>query len=334
MLSLFLDIPDWARSALILGLGWLGFGSRQFIKVEHMIRSQITLKQLEAFAFVVDMGTFRAAATALGTTQPNISARITALEAALKETLLIRDAGAVRLTAKGERLLVKTREVLRAGEALIEDAGRQDLIEETLRLGVTELVACTWLQRYVRLMKEAYPKLRIQLEVDLSTAIDARLREGQLDLALQTGPFKPSSFACEDLGEERYGWVVNSDLRGRVPARPSLAALFDLTIITHAQHTQACAALHLVAKERGLSRERIVHSSALSACVPMVLEGLGAALLPERLVSAELATGELHRLEPDWLPDPLSFYARYAPARAALYVAKSAQIAKAAMQVS
>lgn len=41
-----------------------------------MIKSQITLKQLEAFAFVVDNGTFRAAAWALGTTQPNISARI------------------------------------------------------------------------------------------------------------------------------------------------------------------------------------------------------------------------------------------------------------------
>ena len=77
-----------------------------------MIKSQITLKQLEAFVFVVDTGTFRAAATALGTTQPNISARITALEAALDETLLIRDAGSVRLTVNGERLLQKTREVL------------------------------------------------------------------------------------------------------------------------------------------------------------------------------------------------------------------------------
>lgn len=63
-----------------------------------MIKSQLTLKQLEAFAFVVDSGTFRAAASALGTTQPNISARITALETALDVILLIRDAGSLRLT--------------------------------------------------------------------------------------------------------------------------------------------------------------------------------------------------------------------------------------------
>lgn len=297
-----------------------------------MIKSQITLKQLEAFAFVVDTGTFRAAASALGTTQPNISARITALEASLNETLLIRDAGSVRLTANGEKLLAKTREVLWAAEALIEAAGRQDLIDETLRLGVTELVACTWLQGFLRLMKEAYPKLRIQLEVDLSTAIDARLMEGQLDLALQTGPFRSKTFANDALGQENYCWVANSDLIRDISSKPTLAELFDQTILTHAKHTQACSTLHDIATKRGLPNERIVHSSALSACVPMVLEGLGVALLPMRLVGAEIASGELHVVDADWLPEPLSFFARYAPSRSARYVKQAAQIAKGAMQ--
>ena len=297
-----------------------------------MIKSQITLKQLEAFAFVVDSGTFRAAASALGTTQPNISARITALETALNVTLLIRDAGSVRLTVDGEELLQKTREVLWAGEALIEEAGRQELIEETLRLGVTELVACTWLQTFLRLMREAYPKLRIQLEVDLSTAIDARLMEGQLDLALQTGPFRSKAFATEPLGQEPYCWVGHPGVIEDLNARPSLPELFELTVVTHAKHTQACAALHTMAKTNGLRPERIVHSSALSACVPMVLEGLGVALLPERLVEAEITVGDLHQVAADWLPDPLSFFARYAPARSARYVEKAAQLAKVAMQ--
>ncbi|MEJ6399429.1 LysR family transcriptional regulator [Yoonia sp. 208BN28-4] len=297
-----------------------------------MIKSRFTLKQLEAFAFVVDTGTFRAAAAALGTTQPNISARITALETALNVVLLIRDAGPLRLTSDGEKLLQKTREVLWAGEALIEEAGRQELIEETLRLGVTELVACTWLQGFLRLMKDAYPKLRIQLEVDLSTAIETRLMEGQLDLALQTGPFKTRNFTNDALGQEHYCWVANTELHQRIDDQPTLDHLFDLTVITHAKHTQACAALHNVAKARGLGAERIVHSSALSACLPMVLEGLGVALLPERLVAAEVVAGNLHKIQSDWLPDPLLFHARYAPARAARYVQKAAQIAKTAME--
>lgn len=297
-----------------------------------MIKSQITFKQLEAFAFVVDTGTFRAAASALGTTQPNISARITALEAALDARLLIRDAGSVRLTADGEKLLQKARDVLWAAEALLEDAGRRELIAQTLRLGVTELVACTWLQDFLRRIKEVYPNLRVQLEVDLSTAIDARLMERQLDLALQTGPFQSAGFDSLSLGTEAYCWVANADLFQKVGNKASVADLFEQTIVTHAKHTQAGSALHHLATEQGLRKDQIVHSSALSACVPMVVEGLGVGLLPQRLVQHGIAEKTLHPIEANWLPDPLSFHARFAPARTARYVSHAAQMAKAAMQ--
>lgn len=296
-----------------------------------MIKSQITLKQLEAFAFVVDTGTFRAAATALGTTQPNISARISALESALDTTLLIRDAGSVRLTSKGKRLLEKARQVLWAGEALIEEAGQQVLIEERLRLGVTELVACTWLQEFLRLLKGAYPKLRVQLEVDLSSVIETRLMEGQLDLAFQNDPFKSSAFASDALGSESYCWVANPNLIAEIGRSPRAGDLFQHTILTHSKDTQAGHALHAFAESQGLGRHQIVHSSALSACVPMVLEGLGIALLPKTLVRGEIASGNLLEIAFDWLPDPLSFYARYAPTRAPLFVAKAAKLASRAM---
>ncbi len=103
------------------------------ILCDDMIKSQITLKQLEAFVFIVDKGTFRAAATALGTTQPNISSRIATLESMLDVVLLHRDAGSVRLTEKGVALLQKARVVLLSAEAFLEEAGRRDLIEERLR---------------------------------------------------------------------------------------------------------------------------------------------------------------------------------------------------------
>jgi len=297
-----------------------------------MIKSRITLKQLEAFAFVVDTGTFRAAATALGTTQPNVSSRIAALEEALGTRLLTRDAGSVRLTSKGEVLLAKARDVIRAGESLIEEAGRQDLIEQRLRLGVTELVACTWLQDFLRRLKEAYPKLRVQLEVDLSTVIEARLIEGHIDLAFQSGPFKANTFTSIPLVTESYCWLANKDVLAKTDRGADLAHLFEHTVLTHAKHTTAGHGLHNEAKNNRLDRGQIVHSSALSACVPMVLEGLGVGLLPERLVAAELRSGTLNKIDSNWLPEPLSFYARYAQQRAPLFVSKAAELASKAAQ--
>ncbi|MCH2164505.1 MAG: LysR family transcriptional regulator [Marinovum sp.] len=292
-----------------------------------MIKSQITLKQLEAFAFVVDTGTFRAAAAALGTTQPNISSRMSALESALDVRLLYRDAGSVRLTEKGTELLVLTRDILRAGEALLEAAGRQDMIEERLRLGVTELVACTWLQSFLRRLRQDYPNLRVELEVDLSRQIEERLREGQIDLALQNGPFAFQTARQQPLARETYVWVANAELAQGLAAGPSVERFFDRSVLTHARHTEAGRALHELATARGYDTSRIVHSSALSACVPMVIEGMGVALLPGSLVSADLDAGRLVTLTSDWTAPDLAFFARYNADRAPRFVAKASDIA-------
>ena len=295
-----------------------------------MIKSQITLKQLEAFAFVVDTGTFRAAATALGTTQPNISSRISALETALNVALLYRDAGSVRLTERGQELLTLTRDILRTGEALLEAAGRQELIEERLRLGVTELVACTWLQEFLRLVRREYPNLRVELEVDLSPQIEERLREGQIDLALQNGPFAFQVTGEQALAEETYVWVANKDLANELANGTSVARFFDKAVLTHARHTSAARALHDLAATEGFDAGKIVHSSALSACLPMVSEGLGVALLPRSLVSDEIDDGRLKSLKSDWIAPPLLFFARYNADRAPRFVAKACEIAASA----
>jgi DNA-binding transcriptional LysR family regulator len=293
----------------------------------QMIKSRITLKQLEAFSFVVDLGTFRAAASALGTTQPNISSRIAALERALDVTLLYRDAGSVRLTSKGKDLLERTRDVLRAGEALLEAANRQALIEERLRLGVTELVACTWLQPFLRLLRRDYPNLRVELEVDLSRRIEERLREGQLDLALQNGPFVTRVTGERALSREVYVWVANRDVAQTLPAGQAVGRFFERPVLTHARHTGAGRALHEMAVARGFDTGKIVHSSALSACLPMVSEGMGVALLPKTLVEAELEAGRLRELAADWIAPSLAFFARYNADRAPRYVEKACAIA-------
>ena len=294
-----------------------------------MIKSQITLKQLEALCFVVDTGTFRAAAVALGTTQPNISSRISALETTLDVTLFHRHAGSVRLTEKGQDLLAHAREVLRAAEALLESAGRQELIEERLRLGVTELVACTWLQAFLRDLRQAYPGLRVELQVDLSRAIAERLREGQLDLAFQNGPFAYKASGEHPLTDEPYVWVANNDVAARLSPGGSVERFFDTAVLTHAKHTEAATELHKLADKRGYDVGKIIHSSALSACLPMVNEGMGVALLPKSLVIEDLRSDRLQLLEADWVAPPLQFFARYDAARAPRYVARACEIAAA-----
>ena len=260
-----------------------------------MIGNTFTLKQLEALIWVADLGSFRKAAAHLNTTQPNISARIAGMEATLGTTLMLRNAGSVQLTDKGTEIVQAARRVLHEAEGLITVAKRPDLIQDRLRLGVTELVACTWLHSFLLSLKDAYPGVSVELTVDLSRNLDIALTKNALDLAIQTAPF--------------------------------VGDLLEAGILTPARDTQASIALNEYADQQGLPKGRIVPSNSLSSCVKMARDGLGVAVLPRALVTAEAGGAPLRQLEVDWTPAPLRFAARFQAGKVARYVEKAAQSA-------
>jgi DNA-binding transcriptional LysR family regulator len=196
-----------------------------------------------------------------------------------------------------------------------------------MRLGVTELIACTWLQVFLRACREAYPAVKVELRVDLGREIDRELAAGELDLALQTGPFSDAADCVQPLGRHRYAWVARPEVARALGPAPDYAAIFDRTVLTHARHTEAAAALDRFSRDRGLAVEQIVHSSSLASCLPMAVDGVGVALLPKALVAEALAARQLAMLECDWLPDPLEDFARYDSARAAGFIGQAAEMA-------
>lgn len=297
-----------------------------------MIGNLFTLKQLEALVWVADLGSFRRAATHLNTTQPNISARIAGLENTLGVTLMQRDAGSIRLTEKGSALLAQARRVLREAEGLVETAGRSDLIDDSLRLGVTEVVAGTWLRSFLRRLAEAYPNLTVELTVDLSRNLDQELASNALDLTLQTAPFSVPASGQQDLATYDYVWVAAPELAAQIGPAPDLAALAAHPILGHARYTQAH--LDLIGHFDGhqAPKARLVPSSSLSAAMNMVLDGMGVAVMPQVMVTAALADGTLKILPASWHPQPLRVAARYHAERTAAHVTRAAALAAEAAE--
>lgn len=298
-----------------------------------MIRNQITLKQIEALVYVADLGTFRKAAVALGTTQPNVSVRIAAIEDTLGIVLMHRDAGSVRLTEKGQEVLAAARSVLQSAETLLEVADRRDLIEEQLRLGVTELIAGTWLHSFLRALKSAYPALRVALTVDLADDIEKQLISGELDLALSNGPFQHHNLTNLPLGDYRYGWITSPEIAADLGLTPSFDSIFAQGLLSHGKNTRASAALRDYLITQGLPPEQVVHSNSLTALTHMAADGLGVASLPRQLYIPHLAADRLVEVDCPWVPAPLSFFASHHKDRAARYVHQAARLsAKIAAQ--
>src|ERR1700756_2630712 len=83
------------------------------------IKNGLGLRELQAVLAVAELGSFRAAAAALGFTQSALSHQVSALEAALGQSLFDRPGGraAVRLTPAGEAVCRRARRALGEGEA-------------------------------------------------------------------------------------------------------------------------------------------------------------------------------------------------------------------------
>ncbi len=288
---------------------------------------RLNLKQLEAFVWVADLQSFRRAADRLNTTQPNISARISALETALGTVLMTRDAGSVRLTGKGQELLSHARRVLDATDGLIAAADQQSLIEGTLRLGVTEMIMHTWLRDYLRRLRDDYPKLVVELTVGFSVKLEKGLAERTLDLALQNEPFSRLTTGQLDLGAYPLIWVAAPDLDIVDDAEP--AHLTAHPILTHARDTRLYqeVAAHFAA--RRATSVRLVPSSNLAACLHMAIDGMGIATLPKAMANDAVASGTLRQIAYGWRPAPLHFFARFDADRSPRHVADAADVAVA-----
>ena len=293
-----------------------------------MIGTLFTLKQLEALIWVADLGSFRRAAAHLNTTQPNISARISGLETTLGVTLMQRDAGSIRLTEKGTALLAQARQVLREAEGLVTIAGRPDLIDDSIRLGVTEVVASTWLRPFLRALAEAYPNLTVELTVDLSRDLDQELAAKALDLTLQTAPFSTPASGQLDLATYGYVWVAAPDLAAQIGPAPDLAALVRHPVLGHARHTQAHLDLIRYFDGTTAPKARLVPSSSLSAAMNMVLDGMGVAVMPRVMVAGALTEGTLKTLPAPWHPQSLQVAARYHAERTPGHVTRAAELAR------
>src|SRR3546814_2621746 len=98
----------------------------------------IDFKQIDAFVWVAELGSFRAAAEKLNTTQPAISQRIAALESIMTVRLFERGARGIKLTEKGQELLSHAQRMLELRNDMLRVAQSRNAVSGTLGLGTSD----------------------------------------------------------------------------------------------------------------------------------------------------------------------------------------------------
>jgi LysR family hydrogen peroxide-inducible transcriptional activator len=243
--------------------------------------ARLSIRQLECIAAVAEHGSFRAAASALGMSQPGLSAHVAQLEHDLGVQVFERDRRRVLVTPAGEAVIAQARAALAATDGVLDIArGAAEPLAGALRIGVIPTVAPYLLPRVLPTVRAKFPRLRPALREDQTARVLRQLDDGALDCAIVALPV-PGDLTTAPLYREEFLLAVpsTSPLAARRRARDTDLDGQSVLLLEdgHCLRDQALSVCH----GQGAVEETGLQATSLATLVQMVASGMGVTLLPE-----------------------------------------------------
>jgi DNA-binding transcriptional LysR family regulator len=286
------DQPD---DAIIDSKGPIAIGAERV--------SEITFEQLRSFLWVARLGGVRRASEQMHLSQPAVSGRLRTLEEALKVQLFERTTRGVQLTRQGETLRGYAEQLFFVQEEIRKRVCNPESIEGRFRIGASETIAQAWLPNFLKRVSEEYPRLSLDLTVDVSAVLREDLLARKLDLALMMGPVSEFSIENIALPEFELSWFSAA---GTGPID-----FMRTPVISYSRNTRPNRQLVDELSKRYGPGVRIYTTSSLSTGLQMIAAGIGVGPYPRLLASDQLKAGKIQAFDPGWVPRPLAFTASY-----------------------
>lgn len=228
-------------------------------------------RDLKYFEVIAAEGNLGRAAERLHRTQPALTKCIDRLEEDLGARLFEKDGRGMRLTAAGEVLVRRTRQMA----IMVEETAREMQeyaggLQGNVRIGCVPTLAEHMMPRvFEQLLAEA-PAITVNLTVAMNDNLLASLRDGELDLVL--GPILETDpdIVCEQIAEDTM--VVMASENHPIFASPcTLADLLDYKWMLPARTVASRQWLDQTFERHGLPRPQVqIEPNVLNAILPIL----------------------------------------------------------------
>jgi DNA-binding transcriptional LysR family regulator len=274
------------------------------------------LQAMRSFVRVVESGSFSAVARESGATQSGVSKQVAALEAALGARLLNRSTRSLALTEEGERYFEQARRLVAEvaeAEAAVRSGAQQlsGWLRVAASVGFGRLKVLPLVQSFLA----RHPAVRIDLRL-ADGFVD--LVEQGIDVAVRVGQLPDSSLVARRIGSTERRLVGSRDLVRRLkrsgpkpPRHPQELMQHECLVYTELATRNAwtfIAGPGAGEPEGAACTVRVqgrLQTNSTEVIRAAVLSGQGLGYSPDWLFEAELASGEVQTLLPDWRTPPL-----------------------------
>lgn len=249
--------------------------------------------QLQAFADVVELGSFSAAARRLNLTQPAISLQLKQLEQRLGVRLVERVGRRVMPTAAGNALLDHARAIDSAVAAAMEAMAQHATgIVGRVRLGTGATACIHLLPPVLRRLRQAFPSLEIVVNTGNTPDVVRAVEDNMIDVGWVTMPAAGRMLEVTPVLEDEFVAIAAPE-DGRLPAEVTPVALSLLPLVLYEPGANTRRIVDEWFAAAGLAPKPVMEIGSVEAIKELVGAGLGCSVLPRMAVARDIGEGRL-----------------------------------------
>lgn len=257
----------------------------------------MTITQLRAFLLAATLGTFTAAAAALGTTQPTVSELVRKLELEAGLDLFVRSGRRLVLTAAGRELVAWAQRVVDGVDGAAQSLGAlRGLTGGVASFGVLRNASFYFLSDLAERFHREHPGVRLRLVGQNSFEVAEGVRSGELEAGLAMLPIPDEGLAITPLLRDEVLWASADPDR---TARPmEIDAIPEAPLILYdahyGSHDPTRRQLADRAQLHGVRLEPLIEVENVDAALALVSRGIGDTLVSRSIVSSASFPAGLH----------------------------------------
>lgn len=235
----------------------------------YMIPIDLDINMLRCFKEVAETGSFTKAGKNIGLTQAGVSTKIRRLEERLDAKVFNRTSKNLSLTHEGEILLTHAQRILSAHDEAVSQL-TTPRASGLLRVGLIDYVLPELLPGILSRFRKRYPKISLEVQMDLGTGLIPAFEKGDLDLVVAGKDLYQGS--CRVLIQEPLVWTTGQG------AEFDMHETLPLIALPSPCHFRKLATETL--EQRNRKWEIIFTVTSISSVQTAVQAGLGLSVLP------------------------------------------------------
>ncbi|RCK51601.1 LysR family transcriptional regulator [Thalassospira profundimaris] len=241
------------------------------------------LDQLQAFADVVDLGSFSAAAARQNLSQPAISQQVKLLETRLGVRLIERIGKRAMPTPAGQALRAHIGPIDRAiRNALDAVAPFGNGVKGQVRVGCGATACIYFLPAVLAGIQRDYPDLDISVKTGNTGDMIRLIENNELDIGFVTLPLASRALEITPVMKDPFLAIFAADHSVQGPVSPDEMAEMPLVLFEQGSNTRTLVDAWL--RKAGRRVHPVMELGSVEAIKELVGAGLGASILPSMAV--------------------------------------------------